>query len=215
MTAILALDTASPAPAVTVLTDAAACDEPISSDRRASERLLAAIAACLARAGVTLHDCRRIAVCSGPGSFTGVRVGLATAWGLARATGADLEPVSTLAVLAEASRGSGRKVLACAMDAGRGEVVWQAFDLSGARARPLREPARSTPDEAASAASGLAFASMPEGLLGGRVTALPASQPLSLALARAVARQPSEDHLPALSAVYARPSAAEEKHGGS
>lgn len=198
---------------MTVLTDTAACDEPISSDRRASERLLAAIDACLARAGVSLADCRRIAVCSGPGSFTGVRIGLATAWGLARATGADLEPVSTLAVLAEASRGSGRETVACAMDAGRGEIVWQAFDLSGPRARPLGEPARATPEQAASASGGLAFASAPEGLLGGRIPSVPVSQPLSRELARAVARRPSEDRAAGLSAVYARPSAAEEKHG--
>jgi len=79
---ILAIDTASPTPSVTLLARGGVWEEVLPPDRRASEELLPAIERCLASAGAKLAECDRIAVCSGPGSFTGLRVGLATAWAL-------------------------------------------------------------------------------------------------------------------------------------
>jgi tRNA threonylcarbamoyladenosine biosynthesis protein TsaB len=99
---ILALDTASPFPSVTLLVREELREEPFPQDRRASEELLPAIERCLAAAGTTLARCNRIAVCSGPGSFTGLRIGLATAWALGRAAGVPVETVSTLEALAGA-----------------------------------------------------------------------------------------------------------------
>jgi len=92
---ILALDTASPFPSVTLLVREELREESFSQDRRASEELLPAIERCLAAAGTTLARCDRIAVCSGPGSFTGLRIGLATAWALGRAAGVPVETVSS------------------------------------------------------------------------------------------------------------------------
>jgi tRNA threonylcarbamoyladenosine biosynthesis protein TsaB len=216
---ILAIDTASPSPAVSVRAGDAEYDEPLPAERQASERLLAAIEACLGRAGVRLADCERIAACSGPGSFTGVRVGLATAWGLSRAVGCALEPVSTLEVLAESTRGlapahvSGEAEVAAAMDAGRGEIVWQTFALSGARARATSEPARATAAAALEAASELSFVCVPANLLGGSARSVSPAEPLARVLARTVAKAPSAAAGGGLSAFYARPSAAQEKHG--
>lgn len=217
---VLAIDTASPSPAVSVLTAEGAYDEALPAERQASERLLSAIETCLRAAGVALADCERIAVCSGPGSFTGVRVGLATAWGLSRATGRPLEPVSTLEVLAESVRGSegaGSRV-ASAMDAGRGEVVWQPFDLSGTRARPLADAVRATPEAAAesAAASGMRIVCVPPSLFGVAFAPITPTEPLAHVLARTVARAPATlaaESGPLLSAFYSRPSAAQEKHG--
>lgn len=105
---ILALDTATPAPSVTLLTAEAVWEEPLTTSpresRRASEELLPAIERCFTSAGTHLPGCDRIAVCSGPGSFTGLRIGLATAWGLGRAAGIPVETVSTLEALAETAR---------------------------------------------------------------------------------------------------------------
>ena len=91
---ILALDTASPVSSVTLLARGVVWEEALPGDRRASEELLPAIERCFAAAGSRLPDCDRIAVCSGPGSFTGLRIGLATAWGLGRAAGIPVETVS-------------------------------------------------------------------------------------------------------------------------
>lgn len=210
--AILAIDTASPSPAVSVWTPGGmAFDEPLPAERQASERLLSAIEECLRRAGVRLADCGRIAACSGPGSFTGVRVGLATAWGLSRAAGIPFETASTLEVLAESVRSRVDGRVAAAMDAGRGEIVWQPFDLVGTRARPTAEAERATPSDAISAGGGLPFVCVPETLLAGAAPSMPPGEPLARVLARSVARSPSDTVTPHLSAFYARPSAAEEK----
>lgn len=205
---ILALDTASPAPAVTLLSGSRRHDVEIPADRQASERLLSAIESCFAALGESLADCGRIAVCSGPGSFTGVRVGLATAWGLGRALGCPVELVPTLEAIAEAARIAGLGTVASALDAGRGEIVWQPFDLSGRRARALRPPVRETAE--AARAANLPFAAVPRDLL--PFPSVEIQGPLSKALADAVAREPGPAS-GSFAAIYSRPSAAEEKLG--
>ena len=87
---------------------------------RASEVLVPAMAALLARNGVEKSSLSLVAVASGPGSFTGLRVALATAKGLAEAFAIPVVPVSVLEAIALASGVEGRVV--AAMDAQRGEV---------------------------------------------------------------------------------------------
>ncbi len=210
---ILALDTASPSPAVTLLVGETAFDEPLPSDRHASEHLLAGIESCFSRAGLSLSDCARIAVCAGPGSFTGVRVGLATAWGLGRALGCPVESVSTLEAMAESARAPGRPRLAAALDAGRQEIVWQAFDMTGPRAIPLAPAARVSVSDAVTAFGGLPYASAPPDLAG--PGSVPLEGPVSRALALAVGRRPADAPAKSFAAIYSRPSAAEEKRGAS
>ena len=86
--------------------------------RTYSARLIPEIAALLESRQATLGDIEAIVVVNGPGSFTGIRVGLSTAKGLAEGAGIPLIAVSRLALLANASRLP--HVLA-AVDAGRGE----------------------------------------------------------------------------------------------
>src|SRR5688500_3331685 len=139
---VLALDTASPFPSVTLSARGEVFEESLPGDRRASEELLPAIARCFARAQLVLSQCERIAVCSGPGSFTGLRIGLATAWGLGRAAGIPVETVPTLEALAETVRGRGHAKVAAVLDAGRGEVVVEVFTLESPRAFPLERERR-------------------------------------------------------------------------
>jgi tRNA threonylcarbamoyladenosine biosynthesis protein TsaB len=86
--------------------------------RTYSARLIPEIAAMLQSRHATLRDVEAIVVVNGPGSFTGIRVGLSTAKGLAEGAGIPLIAVSRLALLAGSS---GLPHVLAAIDAGRGE----------------------------------------------------------------------------------------------
>jgi tRNA threonylcarbamoyladenosine biosynthesis protein TsaB len=212
---VLALDTASPRPAVAILSSGRLFEEPLPDGRRASEELLPAIRRALAASGRALGACVRIGVCAGPGSFTGVRVGLATAWGLGRASGIPVEAVSTLEAMAEAARASGAGRVVALLDAGRGELVAERFDLAGPRARSVAPAALLRAGDVASFVAGDRVVALPEGPLAPAVSVL--TRTIAAALAEAIARSPRSDSdaSSALSAIYSRPSAAEEKHGAA
>jgi tRNA threonylcarbamoyl adenosine modification protein YeaZ len=240
---ILALDTASPAPSVTLLaTGGAVWEETLSPDRRASEELLPAIERCFAAAGTRLPDCDRIAVCSGPGSFTGLRIGLATAWGLGRAAGVLVETVPTLEALAETARkisrgqvpqGPAPTSLFTRGQVPKGPAPASLFPRSSTVAAVLDagrgEVVLAVYDLAGDRArpvSGperLAIDAARERVAGLHTVALPPDLLVpavesvvgvspSRAIAEAVSRQPGET-LSRLEGIYSRPSAAEEKHG--
>jgi tRNA threonylcarbamoyladenosine biosynthesis protein TsaB len=86
--------------------------------RTYSARLIPEIASLLASKHATLRDVEAIVVVIGPGSFTGIRVGLSTAKGLAEGAGIPVIALSRLALLAKAS---GLPHVLAAVDAGRGE----------------------------------------------------------------------------------------------
>jgi len=213
---VLALDTASPRPAVALWSDGRLVEEPLPNDRRASEDLLPAVRGALARAGRTLASCDRIAVCAGPGSFTGLRVGLATAWGFGRSAGIPVEAVSTLEAIAEAARAPELIRVVAALEAGRGDVIAERFDLSGPRPRSIAPPALFRRDALAEFAGGDPVAALPEG---GFAAGRAAIRSVAAALAAAVARAPRQAVPPdprlGISAIYSRPSAAEENHGAA
>ncbi len=211
---VLAIDTASPLPAVALAHGDGRIEERLPEGRRASEELLPAISRCLEKGGSALSDLSRLALCAGPGSFTGLRVGLATAWGLSRAAGIPVETVSTLEAMAEASRGNGSRRVWTALDAGRGDAVFQPFSLEGARARALA-PARLAPPERAFAEAleaGDPIMALPPELAGTRSTRLPLSPALALAVAAARAPNPLAAAT-SFEPIYTRASAAEERRG--
>ena len=87
--------------------------------RETQERLMSAMEEVLAEASLSLLEIDVITMVSGPGSFTGVRIGLAAAKGLGEAIGLPIVAISRLAVLA--AQGSSGAVQAW-IDAGRGDV---------------------------------------------------------------------------------------------
>jgi tRNA threonylcarbamoyl adenosine modification protein YeaZ len=121
---ILAADTSLPLLSVALLRDddllAAAALEGKGSR---NEKLLPAIDWLLGESGVDRHDVDLFAVTRGPGSFTGVRIGLATMQGLALALGKPVCAMSTHEAIAPAT---GR--VAIVDDAGRGELYVSEFE---------------------------------------------------------------------------------------
>lgn len=99
MTLVLALDCAVSGLGVAVVRDGACLASLREEGRDQAARLLPAVASVLREAGVDRHELSLIAVTTGPGSFTGVRVGLAAARGLAVGLGVPLAGLSTTSVL--------------------------------------------------------------------------------------------------------------------
>jgi tRNA threonylcarbamoyladenosine biosynthesis protein TsaB len=123
---ILCLDTALAACSVAVTRDGeapAAMSEPML--RGHQERLAPMVEAVMAAAGLPFAALDRIGVTVGPGSFTGLRVGLAFAKGLGLALGKPCVGVGTLEALAASEPGPG--LTAAVIDAKRGQVYLQAF----------------------------------------------------------------------------------------
>lgn len=130
-----------------------------------SAQLVPQVAALLARHGLSKTDIGAFVVVSGPGSFTGLRVGLAAVKGLGEILQKPIVPVSLLEAVARAGGMQGKVV--AVLDGGRGEVYVGEFEVAGESARVLqerllskaeflsaaRESAVSTPDETLAAAA--------------------------------------------------------------
>jgi tRNA threonylcarbamoyladenosine biosynthesis protein TsaB len=115
---VLGLDTSTRATVVGLLLDGdsllQARDDPEGEERPGhATRLLPLADALLSEAGLVWGDVERIAVGVGPGTFTGLRIGVATARGLAQSLGVDLLGVSSLRALAHAAiRGAAEELAA-------------------------------------------------------------------------------------------------------
>jgi len=126
-------------------------DDPPPGGRPGHARASLALAErALERAGCRWEQIGRIAVGVGPGTFTGLRVGIATAHGLALALGIELVGVSSLRALAlgaqEAAGEHGAELICAVLDARRGEVFaacWRAVGV--AEEPPLAPPTALAP----------------------------------------------------------------------
>jgi tRNA threonylcarbamoyladenosine biosynthesis protein TsaB len=130
---LLALDTGSPLVSVALARDGAVVAARSVEQERSSTRLLEMVREVLEEAGIGAGDLNALAVLRGPGSFTGLRIGLATTLGLHQALGIPAAALSTLQVLALSAATGGRVV--SVVDALRGDWSAQAFEDG----RPLGE----------------------------------------------------------------------------
>jgi tRNA threonylcarbamoyladenosine biosynthesis protein TsaB len=121
---LLAIDAASPRVSVAVGRGRELIAERAVEIERSSSRLIDLIAEVLAEAGARPADLGGVVALRGPGSFTGLRVGLATALGLHQALGVRATAISTLHVLSSLAEGP----VVAAVDALRGEWSVQAFN---------------------------------------------------------------------------------------
>lgn len=135
---ILAIDTALAACSVAVLGEGRSVSRVEPMPRGHAEALMPLVAEVLAEAGIGYAAIDRFAVTVGPGTFTGVRVGVAAVRGMALATGRPAIGISTLEGIAAthlALAGAPQPV-AVVMDARREEVYAQCYSADG---RPLDE----------------------------------------------------------------------------
>jgi tRNA threonylcarbamoyladenosine biosynthesis protein TsaB len=123
---VLALEPATAALSVALLRGQDLVDEISAPAGPAAETLLPAVDSLLDRAGVALGELEAFAISIGPGSFTSLRVGIATVKGLAFESDLPIAPVSTLAALACAAGPTDRLVVPM-LDARRGEVYAAAY----------------------------------------------------------------------------------------
>ncbi|SUB82655.1 UGMP family protein [Pragia fontium] len=127
-TRILALDTATEACSVAIWNDGDIHALYELCPREHTQRILPMVQQILAESGLKLTDIDALAFGSGPGSFTGVRIGIGIAQGLA--LGADLPMIglSTLNTMAQgAYRMTGASQVLTAIDARMGEVYWGQY----------------------------------------------------------------------------------------
>lgn len=147
---VLAIDTVATLCAACVFdaeADRVLAAESADIGRGHVEHLMPQVADVLERSGRRYSDLDRIAVGCGPGSFTGVRVGVAAARGFSLALKIPAVGISTLTAIAEESRPEavGRKILV-AIDARREEIYTAIFDGDG---NCLQGPEVSTVEKAA------------------------------------------------------------------
>ncbi|MDZ7809718.1 MAG: tRNA (adenosine(37)-N6)-threonylcarbamoyltransferase complex dimerization subunit type 1 TsaB [Arhodomonas sp.] len=129
---LLAIDTTTEACSVALDTDTGTIARSVTAGHRHSGMVLAMVEEVLAEAGCRLAALSAIVCCRGPGSFTGVRISVGVAQGLALGAGLGVIPVSTLATVARgACREHGVERVAVAMDARMGEVYWGCFRWGG------------------------------------------------------------------------------------
>jgi tRNA threonylcarbamoyladenosine biosynthesis protein TsaB len=121
---------------------------PLNVGGTYADALLTVIGDVLADAGRERGEVAAVAVTVGPGSFTGVRIGVATAKALAWALGRPLYPVSTLAAMAAAllAEHPDAELAVPALDARRGEIFAAVYRRQGGWVEALAEPAAATPD---------------------------------------------------------------------
>jgi len=137
---VLGLTTASPRGSVALWRDGeVVAAEHYEDEMRHAERLFAVVRSVMRVAGVERADIDALSCDVGPGSFTGVRVGVASAKGMALALERPLYPVGSLEAMAAAAfevAGPEVEQIAPLLDAKRGEIFVAIYDRSGAESRP-------------------------------------------------------------------------------
>jgi tRNA threonylcarbamoyladenosine biosynthesis protein TsaB len=135
---VLAIETATDIASAALLDgDALIGSLAFLARRDVCQRLLPEVEAMMTRAGLSPQSLSAIAVGRGPGSFTGIRIGVAIAKGLALAVDAPVFGISTLAACAYPALGRGG--IACALIPAHGDEFYAGLFRAGAELEPLGE----------------------------------------------------------------------------
>ncbi|MCX7817384.1 MAG: tRNA (adenosine(37)-N6)-threonylcarbamoyltransferase complex dimerization subunit type 1 TsaB [Syntrophales bacterium] len=139
---VLAVDTSGSSLSVALREDNKLLGEILlNTGRHHSETFLPVIDIILKKGDLTIHDVDLFACTTGPGSFTGLRIGVSTMKALALASGKPIVGVSTLAALAMNAHISGLPVCSI-LDAKRGQIFWGVYVASASGEIESRVPDR-------------------------------------------------------------------------
>ena len=145
---LLAVDTTTPAGSVAILKGASILAEiNINSSLTFSERLLPAIHFLIQNLGLNIQEVDAFALAVGPGSFTGIRIGVSTVKSLARASGKPVAPISSLEALAFKLQNHGGRLVCPFIDAKKGEVYAALFESANKRLREVNPQGAYAPDD--------------------------------------------------------------------
>ncbi|WP_337074259.1 tRNA (adenosine(37)-N6)-threonylcarbamoyltransferase complex dimerization subunit type 1 TsaB [Aeromonas veronii] len=143
---ILAVDTATEACSAALLVGDKLFSRWEEAPRDHTRKILPMVQAVLEDAGISLSDLDAIAFGRGPGSFTGVRIGISVAQGLAFGAGVPLIGISTLAAMAQgAYRLDGAQQVLTAIDARMNEVYFGRYELIDGRMQLVGDEVVSEP----------------------------------------------------------------------
>ncbi|WP_198303938.1 tRNA (adenosine(37)-N6)-threonylcarbamoyltransferase complex dimerization subunit type 1 TsaB [Aeromonas veronii] len=143
---ILAVDTATEACSAALLVGNKLFSRWEEAPRDHTRKILSMVQAVLEDAGISLSDLDAIAFGRGPGSFTGVRIGISVAQGLAFGAGVPLIGISTLAAMAQgAYRLDGAEQVLTAIDARMNEVYFGRYELIDGRMQLVGDEVVSDP----------------------------------------------------------------------
>lgn len=167
MTVLLALDTATEACSAALLKGDEVLGRFEVCPQQHTQKILPMIDSLLAQAGITLKDIDALVVGRGPGSFTGVRIGIGIVQGLAFSADKPVVTVSNLAAMAQqALMQTGQQKVLAAIDARMGEVYAGAFEAKDGLMQLVGDEAVLAPQEVTSPwpalAVGTGFGAYPE-----------------------------------------------------
>ena len=147
MSYILAIESAIYGGSAALLKDETVVGEWIGTEPRgSSDQLLPNIKKMIEMAGISRRQLNVIAVSNGPGSYTGIRIGIATALGLAAALGIDATGISILEAMALSFGDSG--LVTSAIPFGRDQIAFQTFNRSSdIAAEAIDEPEAASFDQ--------------------------------------------------------------------
>ena len=123
---LLAIDTATEQCSVALRYQGRSIERCVQTPRGHAEMILPMVQAVLTEAGLAIHQLDAIAFGRGPGAFTGVRIAIGVAQGLAYACDLPVLPISNLAAVAQQAASTAGDILVC-MDARMSEVYWGVF----------------------------------------------------------------------------------------
>ena len=143
---ILSIDTSSSQGALALYDGRTLSSRTWPADRSHTTTLLSEIHHLLDKADVSVRDLAAVAIATGPGAFTGLRVGFGVAKGFHLATGLPLIGISTLEATAFGFAACATPIVAV-VGAGRGRLVWARFEAGTERLTQVRAPRNGTPGE--------------------------------------------------------------------
>lgn len=137
---ILAIESAIADGSIAVIREGHPMLEHVANGASRAERILSIVEGLLGEAGISPGDLDVVAVSTGPGSYSGIRIGMSIALGLRDALGLKCVGVPVLSAMSHVAQAD--EPLICAVPVGKGDIAWQSFESRGEDGRRKQSDAR-------------------------------------------------------------------------